>query len=253
MLRWLSNRLLHTWFGYAVVRFLVAVTQYRVFMGRTVHLMELDVMRLRARLTGQKREVPQQKRLHFGCGARSVKDWLNVDLASGDRRVDLLSGQLPWVNNAFTAIVGQHVIEHFDLLDECLPFFRELYRVSATGAEVWLSCPDLEKVCQSYFIDKGASMIADRLTRPHKDLGMSDVPTQHFINAMFHQSGEHKNLLDFELLNWALTQAGFSDCVRVQEQDLLDRFPSFPKRNDDYCTLYVRAMAAKPVDYCLIL
>ena len=69
------------------------------------------------------------------------------------------------------------------------------------------------------------------------------VPTQHMINNYFRQCAEHKNLFDFELLEWALKQAGFGQVVRVVEKDLLERFPEFPYRGDDYHSVYARALA----------
>jgi hypothetical protein len=52
------------------------------------------------------------------------------------------------------------------------------------------------------------------------------------------------NLFDFPLLKYVLGRAGFDDCVRVDEKDLLERFPDFPPRRDDYQSLYVRATKA---------
>jgi hypothetical protein len=51
----------------------------------------------------------------------------------------------------------------------------------------------------------------------------------------------HKNLFDFTLLYWALTESGFVEIQRVEEADLLARFPEFPPRHDELQSLYVRA------------
>jgi hypothetical protein len=64
------------------------------------------------------------------------------------------------------------------------------------------------------------------------------------INNVFQQSGEHRNLFDFELLSWALVRSGFTDTRRVDESQFLARFPGFPKRADDRYTLYVRSLVA---------
>jgi hypothetical protein len=81
------------------------------------------------------------------------------------------------------------------------------------------------------------------MTRPHTDLGMDSIPSQHMVNHVFHQSGEHRNLFDFRLLSWALERAGFSDIEHLNEPAFLSRFPECPLRADDRFTLYVRAFA----------
>jgi hypothetical protein len=69
------------------------------------------------------------------------------------------------------------------------------------------------------------------------------APAQQIVNDIFYQWGEHKNLFDFGLLEWALKKAGFGAVRRVAEADLLERFPDFPSRSDDLMTLYVVASA----------
>lgn len=207
--------------------------------------LKFDAVRLRARLrSGFKRPARiVHDRLHFGCGSRKVDGWLNVDLVNSDQDVDL-SQNLPWPSGQFQAVVSQHVIEHLELHRELLPLLREIRRVCSPGAEVWLSTPDLAVICRSYETSKGADLLKDRVTRyPDWAKVMHDVPASHMVNHLFHQMGQHKNLLDFELLAWALDRAGFVNCERVNEQKLRDRFPEFPVRNDDWQSLYVRAEA----------
>jgi hypothetical protein len=60
------------------------------------------------------------------------------------------------------------------------------------------------------------------------------------VNTLFFQRGYHRNLFDFELLSWLLDQCTFSDIQRVDEKDLLNRFPGFPARHDDFEVLMVR-------------
>jgi hypothetical protein len=139
--------------------------------------------------------------------------------------------------------VSQQVIEHLDLTTELVPLFRELRRVCRPGAEIWLSCPDLAKACRAYLEDKGAALLADRDARASVDSGIGGAPSQHFINLLFQQFGEHKNLLDFELLEWLCRTTGFGACRRVAEKDLLARFPEFPPRHDDFPSIYIRAVA----------
>ena len=242
--RHILERAFLSWPGRCAVSGLVTLTQNRVFSPWTARLMRFDSMRLHARAAQQSGKLtPSSNKLHFGCGARRVEDWLNVDVAGTDCDVDLAGGRLPWNDAVFDAIVGQHVVEHLELESELLPLVRELRRVSRAGSEIWLSCPDMEKICRSYLESKGADLIEDRLTRRHGDLGMDGIPSQHFINKQFCQGGEHKNLFDFELLDWALRDGGFSESKRASEDEFLAAHPDFPRRGDDFHSLYVRAIA----------
>jgi predicted SAM-dependent methyltransferase len=242
----LLDRAIHTRPGTACLRLGLTLTQYRVFSPRTVRMMEFDLLRVDARrhvaATGQQ-VIPPTDKLHFGCGNRRVKGWLNVDVAGSEYDVDLARGLLPWADAQFAAIASQHVIEHLELESELLPLLTELKRVAKPGCEIWLTCPDLGRVCESYAANAGAALIEDRLTRPHTDLGMDGIPSQHMINNVFQQSGEHRNLFDFRLLGWALDRAGFTGSEQRDEAAFLSRFPEFPRRGDDPFTLYVRAFA----------
>jgi predicted SAM-dependent methyltransferase len=212
-----------------------------VFSERTRVLVDFDLMRMKARLGMPKRPVqPSQAKLHLGCGKRIVAGWLNVDVVNSVCSVDLAAGRLPWPDAVFEFIVSQHVIEHLELFNEGLPLLRELRRISKPKAEIWLSCPDMEKVCKSYLLDKGATLRVEFEKEFPPLAEWKELPSQ-MINSLFHQEGEHKNLFDFDLLAWACQKAGFIDCTRVTEADLLSRFPEFPKRNDENHTLYMRA------------
>lgn len=231
--------------GYWAVRSMISATQYRVFSPRTTGLMRFDALRLKARLRGNGSNLtPIESKLHFGCGAVKIKGWLNVDVTNSDFDVDLAMGSLPWANSVFSAIVGEHIVEHLELESELLPLLREFRRVSSLGAEIWLSCPDMGKTCRGYLDDKGTALLAHiKQQRPLIRIP-DDCPPQHIVNRLFHQDGEHKNLYDFELLQWALNKAGFTACRQIQERELLTRFPEIPLRDDDYHSLYVCALAA---------
>ena len=235
---------LHTPLGYWMLKGFLLLSRYRIFSARTVHAMEFDLLRAKARMSTKRTKIlPVSTRLHFGCGSRRVKGWLNVDICGSDQDVDLASGFLPWNDAVFETVASQHVIEHLELTTELFPLMRELRRVCRTGAEVWLSCPDLEKVCASYSVDRAKALLEDRDRHRDADAGMDGIPTQHYINLLMTQRGEHKNLFDFEMLQWLLTESGFGQCRRIVEKDFLSRFPEFPKRADDSQTLYVHAVA----------
>jgi hypothetical protein len=87
-----------------------------------------------------------------------------------------------------------------------------------------------------------ADLVADRLSR-WPEYALHGAPPSHFLNDLFHQSGEHRNLFDFALLEWALKETGFVGVERAEEAALLARYSDFPARGDDLQSLYVRAVS----------
>jgi len=163
-----------------------------------------------------------------------------VDMVDSDLNLDIATGHLPFSDNQFEVIVSQHVVEHLTLEDELLPLLKACFRCMKSGGIIWISTPDMKKVAQSYLDNKSTDMIADRQTRiPNWSLG--EIPSQHFVNDIFHQQLEHRNLFDFELLDWALKQAGFSHTTQISESELIQNHGDIPVRKDDYQSIYVRA------------
>ena len=212
-----------------------------LFGARTIKLMRFDVLRLKARFLRMGRHdlKPSSCQLHLGSGRRPIPGWLNVDVIGSDYDIDFIT-RLPWKSGSFSVIVSQHVIEHLELFDELLPLLSELKRVLRPGGQIWLSCPDMEKICRLY-VDGRTRELAEDRTSLMKRYSLRGAPSQHVVNDIFHQSGEHKNLFDFEILKWALEGNDFTDIRKVDEAELLQRFPGFPARNDDFHTLYVTA------------
>ena len=210
---------------------------------RTILYLRFDWIRFRARCSvrGRRDLESASTKLHLGCGSRHVSGWLNIDVCGSDFDVDLASLPLPWKDGSFEFVVSQQVIEHLDLRLELVPLLRDLFRMTISGAELWLCCPDLEKACLGYAEDHGFTLYQDALKRGGIVLP-EGMPVQHYINDLFHQDGSHKNLYDLELMAWALESAGFSNCERVTEGDMLDRFPGFPPRRDDVQSIYIRAI-----------
>lgn len=213
----------------------------------TARALRRDMIRLGARLRSRRMlrrlmtRGPLSTRLHLGSGSRKVEGWLNCDLERTDVDVDLARGTLPFPTAHFEAAVAQHVIERLDLEGELQPLLRDLHRCLASGGEVWLSCPDMEKVCAGYLTDRGRGLVLDRQTRwPKYSTRGYDV--SQVVNDLFHQSGQHRNLFDFGLLEDVLHKAGFRDVTREEESSLLARYPEFPPRRDDLHSLHVRAV-----------
>lgn len=218
-----------------------AAEVFRTLLSKqTRRSLRFDWLRLRTRLGTRRRVATDARRLHFGCGKRRVPGWLNVDVRGSDLDVDLSSGALPFEDAQFDVAVAQQFIEHLDLESELAPLLDELARVVRPGGDLWVSCPDMERVCQSYLADGGDALLRDRQMR-WPDFSLGDVPARHMVNVVFHQAGEHINLFDFRLLSWLLDRHGFGDAKRVDEAAFRAAYPEFPIRNDDAFSLFVHA------------
>jgi SAM-dependent methyltransferase len=157
--------------------------------------------------------------------------------------VDLVSGRLPWTDGSFECVVGQPFIDDLEIEGELIPLLKEIRRVLKPGGGLWVSTPDMEKLCRSYIADGGAALVADRRSRI-PGFSLEGYPNSHYMNVIFFEGGRNMNLFDFPLLREVFRRAGFPDCRRVDEEDLLERYPDFPPRRDDYQSLYV--LAVKP-------
>lgn len=226
---------------------IVRSTLQRMQFMNTARALKWDVTRMRARgrtrkmLRALESKGPMPKKFHFGSGSRKIDGWINSDITSTDVDIDLSCGTLPFASNSFELAVAQQVIEHLELKSELRPLLQEVHRCMAPGGEIWLSCPDMRKICRSYLEDGGSGLIKDKLSR-WKTYSTGGYVESQVVNDLFHQWGQHKNLFDFELLSDLLSQVGFRDVQHRREADLLNRIPEFPPRNDDFNALYVSAI-----------
>lgn len=205
-----------------------------------LRMLAYEWKRWKCRIGAPRQYQPDVKKLHLGCGDRHLTGWLNVDLWNSDLNLDIATGKLPFPKEHFEHVVSQHVIEHLTIEDELIPLLSSVYECMCTGGNLWLSTPDMEKAARSYIQYNNSDMVSDRQKRlPNWNLG--EMPSQHFLNDLFHQQLEHRNLFDLTLLTYVLNKAGFMNVERVTEQDLLLAYPDFPPRNDDYQSIYVKA------------
>jgi predicted SAM-dependent methyltransferase len=207
---------------------------------RTISGVFFDMRRLVTRVRRQPLPQPLPARLQLGAGARVVKGWLNCDIAGSQFNIDLATLPLPLPSGHFTDIVSQHVIEHLQYDPQVIDLFFDCFRLLQPGGRITLSCPDMEKLCRAYLED-GCAAIDKGLKRHWPRADLPGFPLQHRLNYYFHQAGQHKNLMDFGMLKWALEHAGFTEVQHVQEADLLAAYPEFPPRRDDFESLYVTA------------
>ena len=213
----------------------------------TLRYFFFDCKKLKARaVTGKmkksylKKNKTLPKRLHLGCGRRKIQGWLNVDISNSDINIDLTNKNLPFPSDFFEVIVSQHVIEHLDLKYELEPLLKELNRVLNSKGSLFLSCPSITKICESYIKD-GCKTLVDGRKKRFPSWSLKGYPNVQIINELFHQGTEHKNLFDFELLSFSLFKCGFTKVEEIDEKIFLSKYKSFPKRLDDEQTLYIVA------------
>ena len=114
------------------------------FSNNTISNVKYDLVRFKVRLltyikfSGNKDLTPTETMLHFGCGSRKVKGFLNVDLVASDLNLDLGAGYLPWKSSVFNCAVSQHFIEHLSLGDELIPLLQEVRRTLRGGGNYGL-------------------------------------------------------------------------------------------------------------------
>lgn len=211
------------------------------FDRRTITGLKFDLRRAWTRWRRHRRVVtPAATRLQLGAGGRPVAGWLNCDITGSEHDVDLAVMPLPFPDGHFTDIVAQHVIEHLDYDPQVIALFHDCARMLKPGGRVWFATPDLGKIIAAYVQDRCATL--DRgLKRHWPHAEAPGFPVQHRLNYYFHQGGEHRNLMDFEMLEWALRDAGFTDIRRGVEAEFLADYPGFPARNDDFESIYVTA------------
>lgn len=105
------------------------------------------------------------KKLHFGCGPRVLKGWINIDIEqqrwepyeeyygefySPEMRgteadflkLDVSSGPLPFEDSSVDLIFHEDFIEHLDQR-ECIIFLAETFRIMKPGAIQRINTPDL--------------------------------------------------------------------------------------------------------------
>jgi SAM-dependent methyltransferase len=192
-------------------------------------------------------------KVNLGCGGSKLPKWMNIDIQKQycdlGQSVDLTKG-IPFESNSFSHAFSSHFIEHVDYETTMFDFLNEVNRVLKPRGTLWVITPDLKKACDAYIKDKCEGLFKDRIRRnwrykkkinnPHLYNKIIDTttPTQHFINDLFHQGGQHKNLVDIELLEWVGKRAGFSSVTETTDEELRSFFPEIKSRGDSLQALY---------------
>lgn len=145
--------------------------------------------------------------LHLGSASNRLPGWVNIDLVRPGRRLDLywdLQRGIPFPDRSVDAIFAEHLLEHLEL-SVGVALLRECRRTLRPGGTIRIGVPDLERYVASYL---GRDDLIDEVRggRPTRALALGEV---------FFLYG-HKSMFDFETLEWAFREAGFSNIERCE-------------------------------------
>lgn len=149
--------------------------------------------------------LPEEARVHLGCGKHLLPDWVNIDL---DRSVgpdvvhDFRLG-FPAPAGRLRLAYSEHVLEHLSLNDG-VRLLRDCRSALAGGGVIRIAMPDLRALVDHYLDDWRAQ---EWLKDPAYEA--IDSPA-HMLNHALREWG-HVYLYDLPELTLRLRAAGFVD------------------------------------------
>lgn len=141
-------------------------------------------------------------KIHLGCGAVRLGEWINVDLNSAlvDIQLDLTQ-RMPFADESASYMFCEHFIEHLTR-DQAVDFLRECLRVLKPGGVIRISTPNLRFLIAAYLnCDVG---VWGDLWQPMTPCSM--------INEGMHSWG-HRYLYDSREIVLLLKEIGFGSVV----------------------------------------
>ena len=98
-------------------------------------------------------------KLNLGCNFHQPEGWINADIREefnpdvllpmpeeplweGALSTKTTNNPLPWENDTFDQVLLSHVLEHI-WLEEVPSFLHEIRRITKTGGQLLIICPDV--------------------------------------------------------------------------------------------------------------
>jgi hypothetical protein len=170
----------------------------------------------------QMARAPQARglKIHLGCGGHAVADWVNIDLLSGDMRMNL-AWQLPFDDGSASLVYSAHLFEHLNFHTEAPRLAREVHRILEDGGVFRLAVPDMQAYLREYANGNDEFFASCDRQRPEFGSAAGYSTPMSKIMFMAGSAGrpghffDHKMGYDFQTLADVLQRAGFSRVERV--------------------------------------
>lgn len=196
-------------------------------------------------------------KLEIGGGLSTRLGFMQLDSrASGDKKINIITDEIPYDNNFFEIIYMSHIVEHIPLYCSVNVFNKILQKLTP-GGYLRILCPDLEKIARAY-VEKdyaafesgenhwstihplnkslgiGGMFINQILSKP---IPNRDADIDLYANNKKISSYAHVNGYDYEMLSSILKLSGFDKV----ERDKLRKMDTHQKNGQ----LIVNAWKAK--------
>jgi len=165
-------------------------------------------LRLKRKLKGC-----NKKKIALGSGKEVKNGWIGLDYSRSGKNVypvNLLF-PLPFIDNSIDEILAEHIFEHFHI-DDIRTLSSECYRVMKKGGIIRIVSPDANYIAKLILegknIEKNKDLINDIKIHRWKE---NDLCWFKFINRLSHQWGEHKSLINKEIVTLLLNDVGFTE------------------------------------------
>ena len=175
-------------------------------------------------------------KLNIGCGPHHKEGWVNIDLlknANADLSLDMRE-RIPFPDGSAMLIYSEHFFEHLDYPEDAKRFLSECFRLLESNGIFRVGVPDTRWPLLNY-----ANVGDGRYFEACKTEGWHPVwcktPLDH-INYHFRQGADHRYAYDFETMENALKETGFTD-IRQCDFD-----PNLDSKSRAIGTLYVSAL-----------
>jgi predicted SAM-dependent methyltransferase len=154
-----------------------------------------------------------KKKIALGSGKEVKNGWIGLDYSKFGKNVypvNLLFS-LPFSNNLIDEILAEHILEHFHI-DDIRSILSECYRILKKEGIIRIISPDANYIAKL--------IIEGRNIQQNKDL-INDINIHRwkenefcwfkFINRLSHQWGEHKSLINKDMVTLLLNDVGFNE------------------------------------------
>jgi predicted SAM-dependent methyltransferase len=211
--------------------------ELRAFRTRALNAMSLTYRQRVSDLQAQR-----HLSVNLGSGGKGLAGWVNIEIVPmPDTTLCLdIRRPLPLADASVARLLAEHIVEHFDFVEELPAVLADWHRVLEPGGVVRIVVPDTKRYLQAYVSGDPEHWHAlgwDMTRLPH---GL--YTAMHVVNHVFHQGGEHLFAYDYETLSWALGRAGFSTVEQTRYQVSRDPQLAIDQANHAPYSLYVEAV-----------